>query len=144
MGRPLERGNPDDPAVVEEICHRLVEGEAIKSICADPSMPSQTTFYQRMADDLTFRTAIGRAREAQQHAEIERTIELADSATVDDWQVKKLQIWARQWRAAKLAPKVYGEKVTLDATVTKRAEDMTDDELAAIAAGRSGVGTEPE
>lgn len=139
MGRPLTRGNPDDPAILDEICNRLVEGEAIRSICADPAMPSQVTFYARMADDPAFRNRIARAREAQQHAEIEKTIELADEATVEDWQVKKLQIWARQWRAAKLAPKAYGDKLTLDATVTKRAEDMTDDELAAIAAGRGGV-----
>ena len=47
-----------------------------------------------------------------------------------------LEVEADKWRASKLVPKVYGDKLTLDATVTKRAEDMTDDELAAIAAGR--------
>lgn len=31
--------------------------------------------------------------------------------TPENWQVVKLRIWARQWRAAKLAPKVYGDKV---------------------------------
>jgi hypothetical protein len=36
---------------------------------------------------------------------------MADKATAEDWQVVKLRIWARQWRASKLAPKKYGEKI---------------------------------
>ena len=38
---------------------------------------------------------------------------MADMATPDDWQVVKLRIWARQWRASKLAPKKYGDKLEL-------------------------------
>jgi hypothetical protein len=76
--------------------------------CAQADCPSKTAVYARMASDNDFRTTIARAREAQQHAMIDDTIDLADSATPENWQVVKLRIWARQWRAAKLAPKVYG------------------------------------
>jgi hypothetical protein len=41
---------------------------------------------------------------------------LADQATPENWQVVKLRIWARQWRAAKLAPRKYGDKITTELT----------------------------
>lgn len=111
-GRPIERANPQD--VVEEICDRLIDGESIRSICEDPSMPGLNTFYRTMAKDEDFRNAIARARELQQDAIIDSTIDLADSATPETVQVAKLQIWARQWRAAKLAPKRYGDKMDIN------------------------------
>jgi len=70
-----------------------------------------------MAKDEDFRSAIARAREMQQEAEIDRTVDMADNATPEDHQVVKLRIWARQWRAAKLAPKKYG-----DSTMVKHAD----------------------
>ena len=48
---------------------------------------------------------IARAREAQQHALVDQTVAMADAATVENWQLVRLQIQARQWRAGKLAPK---------------------------------------
>ena len=74
-------------------------------------MPAMTLVYEAMANNEGFRSSIANAREAQQEAIIDSTIELADAATPEDVQVRKLQIWARQWRAAKLAPRKYGEKV---------------------------------
>lgn len=42
---------------------------------------------------------------------IDETIEMADAATPQNWQVMQMRIWARQWRAAKLASRTYGDKV---------------------------------
>ena len=92
-------------------------------------MPSSYAVYNAMATDDNFQTVIARARELQQDAETERMIALADSANSENWQVVKLQIWARQWRAAKLAPKKYGEKQTVDQNVTMK-DDITDTEAA--------------
>jgi len=100
----------DDHAVLEEICDRLIAGKSIAQICAADDMPAESTFYVKMGKDEAFRSAIARARELQQEAEIDRTVDMADAATVEDHQVVKLRIWARQWRAAKLAPKKYGDK----------------------------------
>lgn len=92
----------------------------MNSICKGQDMPVLMDVYHAMANDEGYRSAIARAREAQQDFCADETIELADSATPEDWQVKKLQIWARQWRAAKLAPKKYGENssVKVDANVS--------------------------
>lgn len=111
MGRPTD-ASLDDPAIVDQICNRLISGEGMKAICASEGMPSQSTVYVRMASDDAFRTRIARAREAQQEAQIDDTVDMADAATIEDHQVVKLRIWARQWRASKLAPKKYGDKIT--------------------------------
>lgn len=110
MGRPA-KADLNDPAVVDELCARLISGKSMAFVCADDDMPAESTVYLRMSKDEEFRSSIARAREAQQEAEIDRTVDMADLATSEDHQVVKLRIWARQWRAAKLAPKKYGEKV---------------------------------
>lgn len=110
VGRPTD-APLDDPAVVDAICARLIGGEGLKGICKSDGMPAVSTVYLRMANDEEFRNRIARAREAQQDALIDDTVDMADAATVEDHQVVKLRIWARQWRAAKLAPKRYGDKV---------------------------------
>lgn len=106
----------DDQATVALLCERIASGEGVNAICAKPDMPSKTAVYARMASDEEFRTSIARAREAQQDAVPDDCIEMADAATVEDWQVVKLRIWARQWRAAKLAPRKYGDKITNEVT----------------------------
>lgn len=92
--------------------------------------------YQAMAKNEEFRNAIAYAREAQQEAIIDETIEIADAATPEDYNVMKLRIWARQWRAGKLAPKKYGEKLITENTHINKGpslQDMTDDQLLDLA-----------
>lgn len=85
-------------------------GSGISEIAGKDGFPAACTIYRLMAEDDEFATCIARAREAQQEHEMDYCIQLADSATPEDWNVKKLQIWARQWRASKLAPKKWGDK----------------------------------
>jgi hypothetical protein len=61
-----------------------------------------------------FQNAIASARASQQEVMADDNVDMADKATAEDWQVVKLRIWARQWRASKLAPKKYGDKLDLN------------------------------
>lgn len=106
------RPNSRDPEVLDELCARIAEGRGIKEVCRDEDMPSDSEVFRRMATEPEFAARIARAREAQQDAVAERIVEMADNATNEDWQVVKLRIWARQWQAARLAPKKYGERTT--------------------------------
>jgi hypothetical protein len=116
LGRPPTRPNPLDPGIVERICEGLIEGNSIVKVCEPEDMPHYTMVYRTMAKDPDFAKEIARAREAQQEAIIDKTVDLADNATAEDWQVVKLRIWARQWRAAKLAPKKYGDRTHTEIT----------------------------
>jgi len=109
LGRP---GVEITQEVSDSICQRLIGGDSLVAICRDEGMPAASSVYLKMAQDADFRAAIAHAREAQQEVEADRTIDMADAATPEDWQVVKLRIWARQWRAAKLAPKRFGDRVT--------------------------------
>lgn len=140
-----------DDGILDALCDRIMAGEGVKSICRDEAMPREVDVYRAAAKDDEICSRIARAREAQQDAIVDDIIAMADAATVENHQVVKLRIWARQWQASKLAPKKYGDRVQTDATVqanvtgdlTVRLAAMTDGELGRIladAAKSGGVG----
>lgn len=98
--------------IEDAICAEISSGTSMRQICARKGMPSEPTLYRRMAVDDAFAAKMAVARAAQQDHEIEECLRIADDATPEDVQVAKLRISTRQWRAAKLAPKKYGDKVT--------------------------------
>ena len=103
--------------VDEEILNRLIGGESIGDICGpgrDDFMPSERTLYRRLTEDPDFWQRYARAREAQAHREAEEIRLIADTATAEDYQVARLRIDARKWRASKMAPKVYGDKLDVN------------------------------
>lgn len=102
--------------VETEIFTRMESGEGIREICGtdrDEWLPSQFTFYKRLDNDEAFAKRYMRAREVQAHLETDEIKNIADNATPEDVHVARLRIDARKWRAAKLAPKVYGEKLAI-------------------------------
>lgn len=155
--RPIGRPSIYDDGILDALCDRVMAGEGVKRICRDESMPREVDVYRAAAKDDEVCSRIARAREAQQDAIVDDIIDMADAATVEDHQVVKLRIWARQWQAAKLAPKKYGDRVQTDSNVsvtgdlTMRLQAMSDDELARILADAAahvaaggGLGTPPE
>jgi hypothetical protein len=57
---------------------------------------------------------------------IDQIVELADSATPEDVNVRRLQIDTRKWIAAKLVPRLYGDRVAVDADVSGKIETSID------------------
>lgn len=124
-----------------EILDRLMDGEALSDICGtdrDDWLPSERTFYKRLSEDDSFAQEYARAREVQAHREADEIKEIADKAKADDYNVARLRIDARKWRASKMAPKKYGDKVQLehespDGTMTPQAAvaltNLSDEEL---------------
>ena len=100
------------PEIEDEICIEISSGRAMHELCNQKGMPSEATLYRRMATDDRFAAKMAQARAAQQDHEVERCIKIAESATPEDVQVARLQIDTIKWRAGKLRPKVYGDKVT--------------------------------
>jgi hypothetical protein len=102
--------------VIQKICDELVAGRPLYKIAKEPWCPPESTIYLKLAKRDSVGERIWAARVAQQHHSIEETIRIVDEATPETWQVARLQAWARQWRASKLMPKVYGDKQTLEHT----------------------------
>lgn len=104
------------PEIEAEIFNRIAGGEGVVQICGDNRddwLPSDSTFYKRLTEDRDFADRYARAREAQAHREADEIRDIADAATPENVHVARLQIDTRKWRAAKLAPKVYGDKLAI-------------------------------
>ncbi len=119
---PAEKG-PGRPskytaAVVDEICRRLMAGETMKTITADPDMPSETRVYEWLADEEKgeFRERYAHAREVQGEHSADLIRDTAKKVLTGEIGPNEARtaIDAFKWDAAHLKPKVYGDKVTAE------------------------------
>lgn len=131
------------PAIAEEICRRLAEGEGLRAICRDEHMPTESTVRGWYVDDYQgFAAQYARARDIGLEVMAEETIEIADDSGLDVVMTEngprpdgeainraKLRVDTRKWLLSKLAPKRYGDRLQVDATVS--VEAMDDSELRA-------------
>lgn len=106
--------------IIEKICERMMDGESLKRICAsDPSLPNKTTVIRWINDDKdNLAPLIARAREFQAEClddEIQDITNRMLEGQIDP-QSARVAIWAAQWRAARLKPKKYGDKIQQEHT----------------------------
>lgn len=114
MGRPPFAWSDD---LEREMLDRIASGESVMDICSPDRgehIPSERTFYKHLSEDETFAQEYVRVREIQGHREADEIRKIADAATSESYNVARLQIDARKWRASKMAPKVYGDKLDLN------------------------------
>lgn len=119
LGRPSKY----TPAIVDEICERLGNGEPLREICRSDHMPHWNTVYDWMDADKALSGRIARAREKGEEAIAQQCLEIADElpqrtgfGNIDsgDIQHKKLRIETRLKLLAKWNPKKWAEKVDLN------------------------------
>ena len=130
------RGRPSDfsQAIADAICERLAGGESLKSICVAEDMPHRATVFRWLGTHDSFRDMYARAREAQADALFDEILDIANTpitgektkvdkdgnviemTKADMIEHRRLQIDACKWIAAKLRPKVYGDKLDVDVT----------------------------
>lgn len=102
-----------DQKKADKICELIAQGMSLRSICAESGMPTERTVHRWLIDKEEFCQQYARAREDQADFYTDQIIEIADTVEPDAASVAKakLQIDARKWKASKLAPKKYGDKV---------------------------------
>ena len=127
-GRPTKYSDK----LAATICTRLAEGESLRAICSDDAMPNKGTVMRWLfepVDDgdpkIEFRAQYDRARQAQAELMADEIIDIADDTsgdvtthedggkTVNHDHISRsrLRVDSRKWKASKLLPKVYGDKV---------------------------------
>lgn len=82
-------------------------------------MPGMSTVFRWLSDDIdSFRERYTDAREAQAETMADELVDISDSEP-DDTNVNrhKLRIETRKWVAAKLLPKKYGERMTIEGEI---------------------------
>lgn len=135
---PAILGRPSSftEAIGDAICERISDGQSLREICLANDMPNKATVFRWLADEryAPFRDQYARAREAQADSLFDEMLDIADDGT-NDWvertrddgstyealngehiQRSKVRIDTRKWMAAKLRPKVYGDKIDLTST----------------------------
>ena len=105
-GRPTKFS----PELAATICLRLSNGETLRQICNDPTMPCRATVCLWLSEKPEFSDQYARARDLQQDYRADEILEIADAA--EDAHLAKLRIDARKWLMSKTAPKKYGDRVT--------------------------------
>lgn len=130
MARPSKYSDK----LATEICVRLAEGESLRQICAGDKMPSKSTVLRWLFDGehKEFQDQYARAREIQAENWADEILEIADDGT-NDWMKRegrdgseyevvnqevigrsRLRVDSRKWLMAKLMPKKYGDKSSLE------------------------------
>lgn len=109
---PAGRPSKYTKALGDRICDELMDGKSLVKICAAKDMPHRITVIRWMQNDPDFATKCAHARTAQADVMDDLILDVANACTNETAQADKVKISAYQWRAAKLAPKRYGEKIT--------------------------------
>ena len=125
-GRPVVFGI-DNPCWFE-ICKQISEGKSLSTALKSDGMPSYRSALMMLQTNLEFRTMYEKAIESRADRLAEEILELADEAipanldgpSKSAWvQQKRLQVDTRKWVAAKLKPKVYGDRIDVSVTDTR-------------------------
>ena len=109
MGRP----STYTPELGALICERIAVGQSLRTIEAEEGMPAKTTILRWLSQDSVFRDLYVRAKEAATDAMAEELLEIADD-TAAQTDRDRLRVDTRKWLLAKLQPRKYGERQTLE------------------------------
>ena len=114
-GKPIGRPSNYSPELAATILCRIAEGESLRSICRDESMPCQTAVYAWLLKHDDFAKQYARSRDEQADTYADEIAFIADDESIPA-DSRRIRIDARKWIACKLKPKKYGEKVSQEHT----------------------------
>lgn len=135
-------------AIARKICAKIADGVALRKICSDPRMPAFDTVKGWLIKPRfeAFRELYYHSRRVAAELLMDEVIEIADDSA-NDWietfdkkgnpngwkpdheaiQRSRLKIDTRKWLAAKLIPRIYGEKLEVEHGVTGDLADLLRD-----------------
>src|SRR5277367_185696 len=112
------------------ICERIANGESLHAICGEDGMPAQSSVFKWLIEHADFAEKYAHARIAQADVLFDEMLHIADTPVVgvktitkasgvetvegDMIEHRRLQIDARKWIIARMAPKKYGDKQALE------------------------------
>lgn len=133
--RPLEYTD----ILGQEICKIVsTTSKGLNILCEERDhWPNPNTIYEWRIKLKEFGEMYARAKQSQVEVLVEEIVEISDDTThdkivSDEGKVvtdhehinrSRLRIDSRKWLASKLAPRIYGDKVQNDTTITIRPED---------------------
>ena len=115
MGRPSIYSEK----LVERMLEEIASGRSVISLCREEDWtPNAETWYRWLYKIEGLSNRYARAKSFQSEREADIILDIADSATNQDYQVARLRVDARKWVASKLLPNKYGDKTQVDHTTS--------------------------
>ena len=107
--------------IQEKLLAEIQTGRSLRQVCTDEGMPHFTTVLRWVAADGQFASKYARARTAQADTLFDRmeAVEEAVSAGTMDSHAARVVLDSMRWRASKLAPKVYGDRLDVSVSDTR-------------------------
>lgn len=104
--------------MVDALLVQIEAGKSMREVCRMDGMPDHTTMIRWMRDDAALATKYARARMAQADVLFDRmeAVEEAVSSGQMDSHAARVVLDSMRWRASKLAPKVYGDRLDVQVT----------------------------
>ena len=116
---PVKQGRPrtvDRLAIVKQVCRAISKGDSVKDACREVGIrPARLHEWTR--EDSVLASVYARAREQQAHSLAERAIAVSREAYGRDTagvQAARLEVDTLKWYVSKIAPKLYGERLTIE------------------------------
>jgi len=104
----------------------MADGQSLRGICRGDDMPAASTVFRWLKEKAPFQEQYEIAQADRAHALAEEALEIADDSLNDytntdggpklnpeHVQRARLRVDTRKWFASKLAPKKYGDKLSL-------------------------------
>lgn len=107
--------------IQEKLLAEIQTGRSLRQVCTDEGMPHFTTVLRWVAADGQFASRYARARTAQADTLFDRmeAVEEAVSAGTMDSHAARVVLDSMRWRASKLAPKIYGDRLDVSVSDTR-------------------------
>lgn len=107
--------------IQEKLIAEIQTGRSLRQVCTDDGMPHFTTVLRWCSADGRFASKYAQARTAQADTLFDRmeAVEEAVTAGTMDSHAARVVLDSMRWRASKLAPKVYGDRLDVSVTDTR-------------------------
>jgi hypothetical protein len=107
--------------IQEKVITEIQTGRSLRQVCGDEGMPNFRTVQRWIVSDGSFAVRYARARTAQADTLFDRmeAVEEAVSAGTMDSHAARVVLDSMRWRASKLAPKVYGDRLDVQVSDTR-------------------------
>ena len=108
-------------AMVENLLVQIESGKSMREVCRMDGMPNHGTVIRWMRDDAQLATKYARARMNQADVLFDRMEEVEENVANGsmDSHAARVVLDSMRWRASKLAPKVYGDRLEVQVSDTR-------------------------
>ncbi len=113
IGRPTLYSD----ALAERICERMAAGESLTRMCGADGIPDLKTIWRWMRANEAFAQRCARARVDRADTLLEEMADI-EADTLDgkiDPHAARAVLSSKQWRASKMSPTRYGDRLAVDA-----------------------------